>query len=150
MGYHSATSAIEARFQANWTADATTLRTPVRFGDARLWLTRVDGASSRLEPPVGAEWAWLTVLFGAGTVASLSSPTCLVRTVGLIQLSLFTPKGKGAGAMTTLADLAVPIFERQQFGGLNCFERQIAGSIPDAQWDGLLLRIPFDFDEASA
>lgn len=148
MPYDSAADAIEARWLANWTADATTLRTPTRIGDARTWLTRVDGTASTTSAPVGTEWCWLTVVFGAGRQVSLQ-PNPLVRVEGLIQLSLFTPKGKGRGKLTELADLAVPIFERKQFSGLAVRERQIAGPIPDPQWDGLLLRWPFFFDDVS-
>lgn len=148
MPYDSAADAIEARFLANWTAAAPALRTPVRFGDSRTWLTRTDATLSTTAAPTGAEWIWLTTQFGAGRQASIQ-PDPIVRVQGLIQLSIFTPKGKGRGALTTLADLAVPIFERRQFSGLQVQERQIVGAIPDPQWDGLLLRFPFYFDDVS-
>lgn len=148
MPYDSASDAIETRLQANWTADSTTLRTPVRFGDARVWLTRVDGASSRLEAPVGSEWLWLNTKFGGGRQASIN-PDPIVRVQGLVNVSIFTPKGKGRGKLTEYADLVVPIFERKQFSGLSFFERQVAGPIPDPQWEGLLLQFPFQFDDVS-
>ena len=148
MPYDAAADAIEARFLSNWTAAAPTLRTPVRFGDSRTWLVRTDATLSLQAPTPNAEWVWLNVQFGAGRQASLE-PNPIVRVVGLINCSIFTPKGKGRGALTTLADLIVPIFERRQFAGLSVYERQIAGPIPDAQWDGLLLRFPFDFDDVS-
>ena len=151
MPYDAAADAIEARFLSNWTAAAPTLRTPVRFGDARVWLTRTDGTLSLTEQPspqTVATWVWLNVQFGAGRQASLQ-PDPIVRVQGLIHCSIFTTKGKGRGALTEAADLIVPIFERRQFAGLSVYERQIAGPIPDPQWNGLLLRFPFDFDDVS-
>lgn len=149
MPYNTARAAIDARFLAAWTAAAPTLRTPVRFGEARVWQTRTDLTLPLLEqPPPATSWCWLTVRFGTGLVAEMA-PDPHVRVQGLIDCSFFCQRGRGSGVLEALADLAVPIFERRQFSGVQVYERQGGGPIADPALDGRLLRFPFEFDDVS-
>ena len=148
MGYDAARASVESRWLAQWTADSTTLRTPTVFGDTSVWLTRVDGTLSTLFAPHMTAWVRVTIRFAASATASLG-PGILIRTPARIWLQLFAPKKQGRGAVDGLADLAVPIFEQQQFDGLTCWERQWMGEGDEEQWFTATLSIPFEFDEVA-
>lgn len=95
--------AIEDRFKNQWAA-----ATPIAYENVAF------------VPPSNAAWVRLSVLQASSQQQTLGASNALHRTVGVIIVSIFTPKNAGGKAAATLADNAAAIFRNKQFSGITC------------------------------
>ena len=103
------TALIEARIESEWID-----------GDSDP-LTVIAWPLVEFEPPTNAAWLKVDILFGDSFARTVSGNNEGVNSnVGVIQLSVFAPKGQGAGALNTLTGKARDIFSRHTGGGLIC------------------------------
>lgn len=146
MAREARRAAIEDRFRTNWTADATTLRTPVAFENAPVLLTRVDQTASIPKAPAGGSWVRLTVREGESNQVDLNSAP-RVRELGRIILQIFVAKGNGTAAARAFADLAAPIFRRAQFAGITCRVPTVQAVGDTEGWWQLNVGWPYQADD---
>lgn len=119
-------TAIERRLASNWTD------TPIAWPGVPF------------TPPNNAPWIRPTPLFGAGAVATYDTHSV----TGILQVDVFAPRGRGTGAARALAETVRDLFAAQTIDGVRFGAASGPEIGPDTSWLQLIVRIPFDVDEA--
>lgn len=126
------TALIEARIETQWVDDDDDP------------LTVIAWPLVEFEPPINAAWLKVDILFGDSFARTVSgNNTGVNNNVGVIQLQVFAPKGKAAGALNTLTGKARKIFSRHSGGGLICQASGIALQGVNGAWAFRTIRTNF-------
>lgn len=98
-------------------------------------------------PDPESPWVKLDLLWGDTEEISMK-PTQGNRTVGVIQLTAFAPRGNGHAVLSALCDKVRDLFNRQSFGTVRC--RAASGAVPvsDDKWEAAAVRIGFETIES--
>jgi hypothetical protein len=123
---NDARAAIERHIRDNWKA------TPIA------WPGRP------FTPPNKAPWIQPTPLFGDGHEATHE----MHATVGVLHLNLFGPKGQGYGALWGHADALRKLFAGRVLEGVRFGAASGPTAGPDPDYLQLVVRVPFEVDEA--
>ena len=125
---------------------------------AGLAAERIQGPNAPFTPPAvnasgtAALWAKIDLLWGDGfatTIGAVGSGAARNTVVGVLQISVFGPAGKGGADVNAIVDKFRDLFNRQAFGGVRC---EVASGPspaenPDSAWWQRILRVPFSVDE---
>lgn len=114
MAYEEIQSTLFARLQSGWTANGTTLRTPVAVTNSQALLTRVDGTLPIAAPTPNTAWIRFSLTGMAETRRDLGR-TARVEVRGHVALQVFTPIGTGTVLSDQLIDLLRALYERKEF-----------------------------------
>lgn len=126
MTTNDARAAIERHLRDNWTA------------------TAIADPGMDFTPPKGKPWIQPTPLFGDGHEATHE----LHATVGVLHLNLFGPKGQGYGALWGHADALRKLFAGRVLEGVRFRAASGPTAGPDEAYLQLVVRVPFEVDEA--
>jgi hypothetical protein len=97
--------------------------------------------------PQGALWLQPWVLWGAGQLRSMR-PEGLNVTLGIYQVSIYSPLAVGAQPALALADQVRTLYTRAAFGGVRC--DVCAGPVTlqgEPPWYAVAVSIPFSVEE---
>lgn len=120
--------AIESRFETQWG-----LTTPVAYMNVEF------------DPPRGSPWVRLSVLPGGEGQIELGNPS-LDRHVGIIDVSIFTPEGKGTKQARELAEQAAAVFRKASFSGILCRNPDVTTVGVMDGWHQITVRVPYQRD----
>jgi len=131
MTFESEHAVLENRFKNSW---GTT--TPVKY------------QGMKYTPRDGLSYVSFKVLPGAGAQITLGSSTNLHRTLGYINVDIYSPTGKGLQAMKGLVDIASAIFRGVNIASatIQCREPRYYDQGEDKGWYLLTVEIPFQRD----
>lgn len=162
MGIAATRAAIEGRLLSQWTIttpgdpdadppipDVSTCRTPIALENIDGWITLPDGSIGLTKPPTASSWIRCVIREGAGMQKDLN-PSPRVRFVGVVKVQIFVPRGTGTDGAKDLADLIVPIFQRQVFSGIHCRAAELQELGEDEQWWAYSVTVPYYRDEISS
>ena len=125
---------IEAAIATGW-AGATTVAYPNR----------------PFTPPATGNWLKVDFIWGSAQVVTKGTTFGMNSVVGILQITVFGPKGKGDGPLMTLAENARAIVNRRRFASPNADIRFGAASGPrslfEESWRSLVVSAPFQVVE---
>lgn len=68
---------------------------------------------------------------------------------GLVQVTIYGPRGKGMGAIMAKADAARNVYDRAEFSGVRCASADAPRPTPHDEWAVRIVRVPFTVDETT-
>lgn len=127
LTFQSVVAAIETRMKANWT-------------ETGLAYENVD-----FTPPTNESWVKIHVIEGDSVKHDLITR---VRSIGLVDIQIFTPLLGGAQEARRLAGLLMPIWNRAQVGGI-MFRTPSVQRVGDTKdgWYQVNFSVPYYWDE---
>jgi hypothetical protein len=96
-----------------------------------------------LQAPDTEQWLRVDILWGDAFVETIES-TASNRLYGLVQLTLFGPKGEGYGDMLTNIDTARDILNRWSGSGVRFGASSPPVQVEDEQYAALMVSTPFN------
>lgn len=97
----------------------------------------------------GVKWLKVDIVWGDGVPVTMGE-TGRNTLVGVIYLSVYTPKGEARGAATQLCDQLRDLFNRVEFAGVRCNAPSAPAFAPEDEWERAQVRVGFTFDETLA
>lgn len=126
--------------------DAATRALETRLADA-FPTTPIAWPNVEFEAPPGVLHMRSWTLWGSGQLLSMR-PEGLNRTMGIYQVSIYSPLALGAKPALTLADQVRTLFTREAFGGVRCDVPSGPVTLPEEPpWYAVAISIPFSVEE---
>jgi hypothetical protein len=124
MSYAQERTDIESRLSSNWST------------------TAIKWDNVAYIPTPGTAWIRCTILPGEVEALSFGRDTTK-EFMGLIDISIFTPKETGSVLARTYADTLSALFDMVAFGTIDCDEASVQNLGVDGDWYQLNITIPF-------
>jgi hypothetical protein len=123
----TAQQAIEARFDGQWGTTSEVAWPNVDF-----------------TPPSNDDWVKIDIVWGDGFMETMNGRN---RLYGIIQVSVYVPRGAGRGTLLSRTNTARDVFNRWDGSGVRCKASSPPQPIPDPQWDRADISTAFDYEE---
>ena len=133
MSYEQQYKDILDQFVDNWSGTSN-----IQYED-----TPFSKPNPDIDDPTATSWIRLTVLNSGNSTEGYLGVNEKTRSMGIISVQCFTPKGVSSVYGRQLADLVASVFSKKQFGIVICRETRIDQVTTQDAWQQVNALTPF-------